>query len=85
MEEYWQPPESNTESEIDDPTAAHAACTAHATKRNARWLKSEFDCHHWILIEQSKQSEAGSWSAELRHYLSTLHSPPFLHGICIIF
>ena len=52
MEEYWQPPESDAESEIDDHTAR-------ATKRNTRWLESEFDRHRRMLIEQSRQSEAG--------------------------
>ena len=66
MEKYWQPPESNAKSEIDDHTA-------HPTKCNTRWLESEFDCHCWMLIEQSRQSEAGSgWSSDLCHYLGDL-------------
>ena len=70
MEEYWQPPESNAESKIDDHTARTARATEHS---NIRWLESEFDHHRQMLIEQSRQSEAGGgWSAELRHYLSDL-------------
>ena len=71
MKEYWQPPKSDTESEIDDD-AAHAA---HAAKCKTRPLESEFDSHCQMLIEQSRQSEAGNgWSTELHHYLSDLPS-----------
>ena len=69
MEEYWQPePESDTEPSSADETTAKPK-----PKRN-NTLRSEFDHHRQMLVEQSRQRDSGGWAAELRRYLSDL--PP---------